>query len=305
MNLSILLGCVIFVAADVALASRNGFAFRGGKSYANCGQVSGSVGGRGLHPWNVNIQYSNLPGRNAEKRACTGTLISKRAILTTGYCVRYDGKTLSTDKITVTLGAYDQSDSNERSRQVVKPSSVILHPAYDESSGSGTPNNLALLIFDEPKIQITDFVKPACLWSEDFDVQKIVNATGAVVGWALDSDLKQIEKLLPTQLTVMSNADCTEFYREFQKWVVPTKTLCIAHTNDPGGCAYNDGTGFVISKNGIGFLRAVVRNGLFENDMEKGVTKQYVCEPRKRPLVTDVDFHMDWIVGSVPDISAL
>ncbi|XP_059491292.1 serine protease gd-like [Neocloeon triangulifer] len=288
---------------------RKNFDFPGGFSFPSCGQVTApsrrnsiknTDATPGHNPYHANIVFTNFRSKYLKKAPCGGTLISKRAILTSGHCLYAGNRRLTPDQFQVTLGAYNVNKPLEVARQTIKPISTVVHPSYNHSSLLVFGDNLALLIFNESAIQITEDVKPACLWSDDFDTEKILNVTGEVVGWSTDANGTQIDELKQNHLRVTSSADCEEYFKnKFQ----PTENFCIAHTKDPEGCAYDDGAGFVINKNGRKYLRGVLINGLLENDKRFDAKKENVCVQTRRPLVTDLDHYIDWIIENVPDIS--
>jgi len=54
---------------------------------------------------------------------------------------------------------------------------VVLHPDYVRSKKD---HDLALLIFEKPGFKVTEFVRPICLWNEDYDFNLIAGAKGDV-----------------------------------------------------------------------------------------------------------------------------
>ncbi|XP_065342832.1 serine protease gd-like [Cloeon dipterum] len=292
---------VVTVTSVGAASPKNHYAFAGGESYPNCGLIGSNRRSTSLdkndatpgqNAYHANLVFSNFKSKYLKKEPCSGTLISKRAVLTSANCLFAGSKRLATNNIKVTLGAYDLSKPIEQSRQTVTPAEIVVHPNYNRSF----EHNLGILIFEESAITLSEHVKPACLWHGDFDIAKSANSVGEVVGWGIGSDSSQIDRLQMNHLRVAILEECGNTTK-------PTEIFCVAHTNDPEGCAYDDGVGFILTKDEKKYLRGVFIHGLLPDDKKYTAKKSKICFPSRRPVVSDLDSSMDWIVNTVPDIS--
>jgi len=58
-----------------------------------------------------------------------------------------------------------------------QPDEVVVHKEYDAGNND---NDVALLLFDGKGFNITERVKPICLWNRDYNFEKIANKTAEV-----------------------------------------------------------------------------------------------------------------------------
>jgi len=58
-----------------------------------------------------------------------------------------------------------------------QPIQVLPHPDY---VGGKFDHDVALLLFDKPGFEVNSFVRPICLWNQDFDISLVAGTKGDV-----------------------------------------------------------------------------------------------------------------------------
>ncbi|XP_059474416.1 serine protease gd-like [Neocloeon triangulifer] len=256
---------------------------------------------RGQHPWHASV--SRLTETGPEYDVCGATLISKKTLVTAAHCV-FNPTLIASSDLDVVLGMYNSSKSSEETRQKAKVLRVVVHPGYNHSKGDFR-DDVALLIL-AAQVTITDFVRPICLWNSDYDLDRIVNKTGTVVGWGYTSEHKQPSILQKADLKVVSYRECFESKRKFFSVNLhPRRNFCAGYPhNQTSACKGDSGGGFSHFDRNANrhFLRGVVSAGrsksvLLDNDL------LVTCNPQYFTLYTDLASYVRWIVDNAPEIN--
>ncbi|XP_059488098.1 uncharacterized protein LOC132203944 [Neocloeon triangulifer] len=289
------------------------------QSFANCGRRSGErrrkresgkalplvTNGenavRGQHPWHASLSRETETGREAD--ICGATLISKKVLVTAAHCL-FDGRgrKLEAKDVDVNLGMHNRSNSEENLRQKFKASMrLLVHPGYDHNK-KDYKDDIGLIILDG-EVTLTNFVRPICLWNDDYDLNKITKKLGTVVGWGSTYDHSKPDILQKADLEVVSYQDCFESNSKFVSiYLRPTENLCAGiPQNETSACIGDSGGGLTFydrDDTKRHFLRGVVSSSPGKNygSIESCDTDHYA-------LFTDVTNNMDWIVQNSPDIS--
>ncbi|XP_059475790.1 coagulation factor IX-like [Neocloeon triangulifer] len=296
------------------LKSRIDFGAR--ESFADCGflprrrskrdnaKVRGSgliVGGQsaaaGQHPWHASLSLEEIHD------FCGATLISKTTLVAAAHCLyREAGIPILASELEVTLGMHSALERFETSQQKLQVSRILLHPGYNHSNHR---NDLALIVLQN-EVQFTNFVRPICLWNSDYDLDKIVNKTGTVVGWGFTANHTQPEFLQEAQIKVVSYQECFESNKFFfSKFLHPREHFCAGiPQNQRGACSGDGGSGFYLTNSGRHFLRGVVSMGRSKRVITEDNYQIFTCNPNYYVLYTDVTNYMRWIVDNTPDLNA-
>ncbi|KAK4878791.1 hypothetical protein RN001_011297 [Aquatica leii] len=136
----------------------------------------GSVTQEGEFPWHTALYYAK--GIDLTY-ICGGSLIRKDYVITVAHCVtrRRSSVPLNTEHLSVYLGKYYLKKFSSVGIQDRQVNRIIIYPKYAPATYS---NDLALLKLDAP-VEITDYVRPVCLWMESTNLSSIVNELGTSV----------------------------------------------------------------------------------------------------------------------------
>ncbi|CAB3388229.1 Hypothetical predicted protein, partial [Cloeon dipterum] len=152
-----------------------------------------------------------------------------------------------------------------------------------ECSGSKR-HDLALVLVGENPINVTDSVRPICLWNDDYDFEKIANSNGKVVGRAL-TDGQNARYLQKIDLRVAPYVECFASNRAFfAEYMYPTENFC---ATDNGLSIKEGGTGLVFYNSTLRryFLRGVLIERITSSNRSTG----------SYSLFTDTTNYMTWI----------
>ncbi|XP_065346390.1 uncharacterized protein LOC135943668 [Cloeon dipterum] len=265
------------------------------ESFENCGSVNYQVQAeempcfsndsaiRGHDPWHASLTLHF--GSDPKYNYCGATLISQKALLTAAHCLFDElGKKLAASKVDIHLGMYDFYNAAEESRQNLRAASILIHPDYNHSSGSKR-HDLALVLVGESQINVTDSVRPICLWNVDYDLEKIANSNGKLVGRAL-TDGQNARYLQKIDLRVTPYVECFGSNRVFfAEYMYPTENFC---ATDNGLSIKEGGTGLVFYNSTLRryFLRGVLIERITSSNRSTG----------SYSLFTDTTNYMTWIV---------
>jgi len=220
------------------------------------------------YPWQVGLIYEGKEGIQ-----CGGSLIDSKTVLTAAHCT----EGMDPNEIYVLVGEHDQEDSND-GQQKIQVQEVIEHPDY-----SGRPvydNDFSILILQEP-VTWSKEVKPICLPQEIAAAYEGVEAI--VSGWGETEYAYSSSVLMETEVTTMSNTECTRPNSIWKPWEITTNMICAFK---PGNDAcHGDSGGPLITKESAHYsLIGVVSFG-----MPCGAQHNY------RGVYARVTARLDWI----------
>ncbi|XP_065345172.1 uncharacterized protein LOC135942790 [Cloeon dipterum] len=162
------------------------------------GQIlGGNISQTGDHPWHAYIENSQTG------RKCDGTLISPTVVLTAANCLQGS----KAEDFIVSVGMNDKRQRTAPGVQRKKPSILITHPKYD--SAEFISDDIGLIILSE-KVEISDNIRPICLWNDDSDpnLKRVAGTEAMVVGFGLADNDTLPDKLQEVRLPIRTHKEC-------------------------------------------------------------------------------------------------
>lgn len=181
------------------------------------------------------------------------------------------------------FGAHNLTNSHEIGKLVLSPEEIHIHEEWN-------PNivrydaDIALMIFEENSIHLSNNIQPICLWS--LDSEPTVNE-GVVAGWGRSEDESKFHEIIPKKikLPMHTNEDC---FLETPKLagLSSKRTFCAGLQNGSGVCLGDSGNGFFVKDDGLYFFRGIV---------SASRTTETSCDVTKYAVYTNVQKFKDWL----------
>lgn len=247
----------------------------------------GSVTQEGEFPWHTALYYAK--GIDLTY-ICGGSLIRKDYVITVAHCVtrRRSSVPLNTEHLSVYLGKYYLKKFSSVGIQDRQVNRIIIYPKYAPATYS---NDLALLKLDAP-VEITDYVRPVCLWMESTNLSSIANELGTVVGWGFDETGKVTETLMQAKMPVVSYETCILSFPEFYSRFSSENTFCAGFRNGTSVCNGDSGGAMVFPKQ-VGGKQIWQLRGLVS--ISVALQNQFKCDTSHYVVFTDIAKYLDWI----------
>ncbi|XP_072934282.1 serine protease gd-like [Epargyreus clarus] len=242
---------------------------------------------RGEWPWLVAIFKRKDIGLNY---ICSGTLVSNLHVITAAHCMHRKTSLTSIKDIVVKAGVYNILDWGDDDVTVTRNlAAATIHDSYNAST---LANDILLLTFTRT-IEFNTYIRPACLWNGNTDLNLIVGAAGVVTGWGV-SEIGPAGKGEPrmVRMPVVSTATCRASKPDFFK-LTSSKTLCAGDRNGAGPCLGDSGGGLYMLDNGRWKLRGIVSLSLVS---QKG---DMSCNLDDYVVFTDAAQYLTWISNTM------
>ncbi|KFB49701.1 hypothetical protein ZHAS_00018204 [Anopheles sinensis] len=140
----------------------------------------------------------------------------------------------------------------------------MVHPEF---SRQNVAHDIAIVKLSSA-IEMTDFIQPACLWTEDEEQFRIVGKLGTMVGFGNTEDDTVSEYLQEANLTVVEGLKCLEDARKSLAPILTSNMFCSRGTLGVSACRGDSGGGMFFKKNtscGLG-LSSLILVQHFEKD---------------------------------------
>lgn len=160
---------------------------------------------------------------DTQKQTCAGALISSLHVLCTQHCNKKVNYSFAI------LGEHDKTKQDGEVKYRIK--TWWQHPKYKSFGADGpTIHDLAIAELKQ-RVKFNDFIKPICLLPKK-DALSLIDETVMVSGWGKESlNGKYANKLMTTNLTIMSEAKCKNAWDKTWGKVAPyfsESTICAA-----------------------------------------------------------------------------
>ncbi|KAH8284025.1 hypothetical protein KR054_007649 [Drosophila jambulina] len=243
----------------------------------------GEVVQQGQFPWMVALLERI---GNEYSFTCGGTLISARTVISAAHCFRFGSKSLSAARTVVSLGRNSLDIFSPGDLQGV--SQLVLHNQYDVNTF--TDADLALLQLTN-QVQFTDYVKPICLWNDNYLLDLPSGHKSYVAGWGEDEHGNKNTRLAKmTSTDIITQTECRGNLTFENVRYVTSNTICASNAKASGPCSGDSGGGLMLEEQDIWMLRGVVSSG---QRTSKG------CDLTKPVIYTDVAKHIDWLLRTM------
>ncbi|XP_072394379.1 serine protease gd-like [Diabrotica undecimpunctata] len=243
---------------------------------------NGKLVPRGAYPWLVAVFQVKTTGVNY---ICSGSLISTKHIVTAAHCVEIDHRKLRPQEVLLILGKLNiHKWIPVRGEKIVEPESIHIHPDYESLTSDA---DIAVLTLGE-SLQITNYIRPVCLWRGDTDLDFVVGHSGTIVGWGKDENgVLMTEEPKQTDLPIVSQEKCLASNLQFH-YITSNRTFCAGFRNNTGPCNGDSGGGFVMKWDGRWMLRGIVSLSISETNTKSCDLSNYV-------VFTDASKFLNWL----------
>ncbi|XP_055548492.1 uncharacterized protein LOC129732053 [Wyeomyia smithii] len=238
----------------------------------------------GEWPWHVALFHRM--NRASPSYACGGTIISENYIVTAAHCVypRSRVRPLTAAEILVRAGIANIQQL-EHSLQQFAVAEIVRH---EEFNTDVLGNDIALLKI-AGALEMTNYVRPICLWNGTDGEELIVGKGGTVAGWGLDENGTLPDVLKHAVMPIVSRKSCRDsdptYYTNF---LFDRKTFCAGYRNGTSAAPGDSGGGLYIEINEKWFLRGIVSNGKLQPTSNAFDARSFV-------VFTDIAHFMPWV----------
>ncbi|KAL3272127.1 hypothetical protein HHI36_022610 [Cryptolaemus montrouzieri] len=241
---------------------------------------------RGAFPWLVAMFMKTNVGLEYQ---CTGSLVSKRLVVTAAHCVKHNSIKIDPENIVLVMGRLNiLSWGGSEDEKIMTVEDTFIHPKY-KSSTADADISVILLKTD---VIFTKFIRPICLWDSDTDLNLVVGKTGTVVGWGKDENGRKVSsepKLV--ELPIVSQEQCLRSNYSYSD-ITSERTFCAGKRDGTGPCNGDSGSGFVMFKDRRWYLK-----GITSMSLSSPLTR--TCDLYNYVVFTDASKYADWILGII------
>ncbi|XP_071816178.1 uncharacterized protein [Apostichopus japonicus] len=177
--------------------------------------IGGNIAIAGRWPWQALLEYRSW--------LCGGTLISDQWIVTAAHCVATPGMRANLDAVRLgSLFKTDYHESNSERRLIER---IVVHPGHT----AGFDNDIALIKLQEP-VDVTDYVRPACLPSSDQVDEVTRYSTCYATGWGRTSAGGETAYILrEDELPLRSSESCDRELKAHGSTTITENMICAGY----------------------------------------------------------------------------
>ncbi|XP_052751870.1 serine protease gd-like [Galleria mellonella] len=237
---------------------------------------------RGDWPWLVAI-YRRKDG--SLTFICSGTLVSDRHVISAAHCMHQKNSYTSIKDIVVKVGVYNLEDWGDDVTVTRTLEAAYIHESYNVST---LANDISVFTL-ERNVEFSTYIRPACLWSGNTDLSRVVGASGVVAGWGTN-ELGPGGHGEPrmVRIPIVSTATCRASKPDFHK-LTSANTLCAGDRNGAGPCLGDSGGGLYLLDSGRWRVRGIVSLSLRPENGDN------TCNLNEYIVFTDAAQYLKWI----------
>ncbi|XP_067635324.1 serine protease gd [Eurosta solidaginis] len=268
---------------------------------------------RGSWPWLAAIYVNNMTSLAYQ---CAGTLVSTRVIISSAHCFHMHKQHYTANDVLAFLGRHNLRNWNEEHSVAAPVNDIFIHPDYDALLGTYDAD-IAIVVLKH-QIRFNSYIRPACLWSGDTQLEYVVGERGFIVGWDLSHANSQSFMAAHRFTTaagprlinapIVSNEVCFAANPQLHS-LTSNRTFCagmMLSANPPrdrltlkstgktmlnGPCTGNSGAGLLLLRNKQWILRGTL-SATLPSKQKKCISNQYV-------IYADVAKFLDWIIAFI------
>ncbi|XP_049943345.1 brachyurin-like [Schistocerca serialis cubense] len=206
---------------------------------------------------------------------CGGSLITKTAVLTAGFC------TVGYEKFTIRLGGIHRT-KNETTSWTVVANWAVTHPDYNTETYY---SHDVSVIFLPEKAPLSSFIKLVTLPSPSEVNATFVGKRALMTGWGKrEGGQSYSDTLLYTEVTVIPNSVCEQ---DYGPGFIIESTLCAGNTNK--GICSGDWGGALVQKSNDGYKQIGIASFFYDR-----------CEVPVAAGYARVTSFLEWITRTAP-----
>ncbi|XP_070497608.1 trypsin-5-like [Chironomus tepperi] len=239
--------------------------------------IGGNLTVKGEHPWKAALFKD-------DELFCGGSLVSKKAVVTSAHCIRQKGGTheYKADQITVVLGALDILKTHEKGRVTVGVESIQVHPDWN-TDDDNYDGDIALLILDT-EVQYSPTIQPICLSKPQSIAAQATE--GIVIGYGLTEDKKTSNIAKKLKVPIKNYRKCGKEHNRL-KPLLTARTFCGGPGDGRGICQGDSGSGLYVLHNKQFYLRGTASASSLDTLGE--------CDVKSFAVFVDTTDYCGWI----------
>ncbi|XP_065350800.1 serine protease 53-like [Cloeon dipterum] len=271
------------------------------RSYPNCGVVHSDPGiqlaFRGTDaklrdfPWSAALFRTSTA--SPPEYTCTGSLISKKFILTAAHCV-YEARALLPPQALIVALGKEQLNDGWTSDSGVQLHSLRKIVAHEEYNLDDHRNDIALLELNRD-VEFSVIISPVCLWFKTKNVDIIQGRNGTIAGWGLVADYDTGNILQKLELPIFSIDECSSIHGKesyYARKLQQSPSFCAGYLfKNTNPCNGDSGSALVLQEENVFFVRGIVSETIARN-----VYGAKFCDPEFPAVFTDVAGFREWIL---------
>lgn len=204
------------------------------------------------------------------------------SIFPAAHCLngKYNSHVFKESDVIVALGVHDLKNPYESGRTNIAVKRIFTHPDWNSNVASFEADIAVLEL--EHEVQFTNFIQPICVSRPELNSV----TTGFVAGFGKSED-GQVENIARTvTIPIHDTKVCAE--SKDHESILGARSICGGFADGTGVCEGDSGSGLIIEKDGVYYIRGIVSASLY--------APLYGCNVRAYSVFTDVTRFGVWML---------